>query len=199
MTAALERLGADTVHVVVDMQRLFAEGPGWPVPGFGAILPNVRRLVLHRPERTLYPRFVTPPSAAAARGIWQRYYRHWPEVVGDRSPPGSLEIVAGLADLVPAGARIDKDAFSAYSGPGFLPALERLGAKTILLTGVETDICVLSTALESVDRGYRVVIATDGVASSSEAAHEAMLAHIYPRYVHLIDLATTAAILAAWD
>ena len=198
MTARLDPLGPDTVHVVVDMQRLFAEGPGWPVPAFGAILPNVRRLALRRPERALYPCFVTPPSAAAARGIWQRYYRHWPEVIGDRLPAASLDIVTGLAELVPGGARIDKDAFSAYSGAGFLPALERLGARTIVLTGVETDICVLSTALESVDRGYRVVIATDAVASSSQDAHEAMLAHIYPRYVHLIDLATTDAVLAAW-
>jgi len=199
VTGTLERLGPDTVHVVVDMQRLFAEGPGWSVPAFGRILPNVRRLALRRPARALYPCFVTPPAAAAARGVWQRYYRHWPEVMAGRLPAGSLEVTAGLSDLVPPGGRIDKEGFSAYSGPGFAAALERLGAGTILLTGVETDICVLSTALESIDRGYRVVIATDAVASSAPAAHAAMLAQIYPRYVHLIDLAPTDAILAAWD
>ena len=32
MTATLACLGPDTVHVVVDMQRLFDEDTGWRVP-----------------------------------------------------------------------------------------------------------------------------------------------------------------------
>jgi nicotinamidase-related amidase len=199
LSAKLERLGPDTVHVAVDMQRLFAEDTGWQVPSFAEILPNVRRLASHRPDRTLYPCFITPPSASAARGVWQKYYRRWPQVTDGRLPPDRLELVAALADLAPASARIMKEGFSSYSGPGFAPALDRLGAGTMVISGVETDICVLGTALDAVDRGLRVVIAVDAVTSSSLPAHRATLEHIFPRHEPMIDLAATEAILAAWQ
>ena len=199
MNAKLERLGPDTVHVAVDMQRLFAEDTGWQVPSFAEILPNVRRLAGHRPKRTLYPCFVTPLSASAARGVWRSFYRRWPQVTDGRLPANRLDLVAALSDLAPAAARIDKEGFSSYSGPGFAPALERLDTRTIVLSGVETDICVLGTALDAVDRGLRVVIAVDAVTSSSLPAHRATLEHIFPRHEPMIDLATTEAILAAWQ
>lgn len=199
MSARLERLEPDTVHVAVDMQRLFAEDTGWQVPSFVEILPNVRRLVSHRPERTLYPCFITPPSAAAAQGMWQSYYRRWPQMTDGRLAPDRLDLVAALAELAPASARIEKEGFSSYSGPGFAPALDRLGARTIVVSGVETDVCVLGTVLDAVDRGLRVVIAVDAVTSSSLPAHRATLDHVYPRYEPMIDLASTQAILAAWQ
>jgi len=199
VSAKFDRLGSDTVHVAVDMQRLFAEDTAWRVPSFAEILPNVRRLASHRPGRTLYPCFVTPSSASAARGVWQSFYRRWPQVTDGRLPADRLDIVAELADLAPASARIDKEGFSSYSGPGFARALERLGARTVLLSGVETDICVLGTALDAIDRGLRVVIAVDAVTSSSLPAHRATLEHIFPRHEPMIELATTEAILAAWQ
>ena len=104
----LGRLGSDTVHVAVDMQRLFAEDTGWQVPGLADILPNVLRLVGHRPGRTLYPCFITPPSTSAARGVWQSYYRRWPQMTDGRLSPDKLELVAELAGLAPASARIMK-------------------------------------------------------------------------------------------
>ena len=195
----LGRLGSDTVHVAVDMQRLFAEDTGWQVPGLADILPNVRRLVGHRPGRTLYPCFITPSSTSAARGVWQSYYRRWPQMTDGRLSPDKLELVAELAGLAPASARIMKEGFSSYSGPGFAPALERLGARAIVVSGVETDICVLGTAVDAVDQGLRVVIAVDAVTSSSLSAHRAALEHIYPRHDPMIELATTEAILAAWQ
>jgi nicotinamidase-related amidase len=199
VSAKLERLGPDTVHVAVDMQRLFAEDTAWRVPSFAEILPNVCRLASHRPERTLYPRFITPASASAARGVWQSYYRRWPQVTDGRIPDDQLDLVAALAELAPASARIDKEGFSSYSGPGFAPALGRLGARTMVVSGVETDICVLGTALVAVDRGLRVVIAVDAVTSSSLPGHRATLEHIFPRHRPMIELAATEAILAAWE
>ena len=49
----LAPIGADAVHVVVDMQRLFAEDTGWGVPTIESVLPNILRLVDHRPSRAL--------------------------------------------------------------------------------------------------------------------------------------------------
>ena len=84
MSAPLTPIGADAVHIVVDVQRLFAEDTDWRVPTLDAILPNIHRLIDHRPARSLYTRFVTPSGIGAARGIWQRFYRHWPQVTQEK-------------------------------------------------------------------------------------------------------------------
>jgi nicotinamidase-related amidase len=42
----------------------------------------------------------------------------------------------------------------------------------LILTGAETDVCVLSTALGAIDHGYRVIITEDGVCSSSDQGHD---------------------------
>src|SRR5690606_19594780 len=75
-----EPLPDDTLHVVVDMQQLFDSHPDWGSPALRRILPNVQRLVRHRPERTVYSRFVPPHEAAEALGRWRRYYERWPGV-----------------------------------------------------------------------------------------------------------------------
>ncbi|MEA2781865.1 MAG: hypothetical protein QOK29_3409 [Rhodospirillaceae bacterium] len=194
----LAPLDENTVHVVVDMQRLFAEDTGWQVPTIGEIVPNLRRLIDHRPERALYTRFVTPRNAAAAHGVWQSYYRGYPQVTLDRISPALFDLIEPLAGLAPKTAQIDKKGFSSFSAPDFATALDRLGAGTLVLTGVETDVCVFATALEAVERGHRVVIATDAVTGSSQSGHRAALDHVLPRYEYLIDLAPTSDIIAAW-
>ena len=198
MSAHLAPIGANAVHVVVDMQRLFAEDTGWRVPTLDAILPNIHRLIDHRPKRSLYTRFVTPPRVGAARGIWQRFYGHWPQVTQEKISPEFFDLVSSLAAKAPKAAQVDKDGFSAYTGAAFASALDRLGCGLLILSGVETDVCVIATAMEAVDRGHRVVIATDAVTSLSLPAHRAALDHVLPRFEHLIDLAPTEAVLAAW-
>ncbi len=196
--SALAALGSNTVHVVVDMQRLFAEKTGWEVPTIEAIVPNIQRLVDHRPGRALYPRFITPKSVDAAEGNWRAFYRRWPQVTQDKlSSKALFELMAPLAKA-PASAQIDKPGFSSFSTPDFAAALARLKAGALVLSGVETDACVFATAIDAIDRGHRVVIATDAVTSFSLAAHQAALDHILPRYAPLIDLAPTSDILAAW-
>jgi nicotinamidase-related amidase len=47
--------------------------------------------------------------------------------------------------------------------------LEHLGAETVILTGLLTDICVLFTASDAYVRGFRVVVPSDCVAARSRA------------------------------
>jgi nicotinamidase-related amidase len=196
--SGLAALGADTVHVVVDMQRLFAEETGWRVPTIETVMPNIQRLVSHRAARALYTRFVTPANADAANGVWQRFYQRWPQVTREQLLPKFFDLMAPLAAKAPAAAQIDKEGFSSFSTPDFTAALDRLTAGTLVLSGVETDACVFATAIDAIDRGYRVVITSDAVTSFSLEAHRAALDHVLPRFAPLIDLATTTDIIAAW-
>ncbi|NLY70350.1 MAG: hydrolase [Clostridiales bacterium] len=62
---------------------------------------------------------------------------------------------------------IEKTSFSAMGEPEFEKELKRLGRKTIILTGIETHVCVQQTALDLIDKGYEVFLVEDCVSSRS--------------------------------
>lgn len=65
----------------------------------------------------------------------------------------------------------------------------------MILSGAETDVCVLSTALGAVDHGYRVVIAADAVCSYSDVGHDALLTLFRERFSQQISIAPVAEII----
>ena len=71
---------------------------------------------------------------------------------------------------------IDKPVYSAFAGHHLLDELMRRHSDALILTGAETDVCVLSTAFGAIDRGYRVITAEDAVCSSSDHGHDSLLA-----------------------
>jgi nicotinamidase-related amidase len=193
------RLGPDTVHVCVDMQRLFGEKTQWHTPALAGIIASSARIVAHAPQRTIFTRFRTPPTAEQAPGHWRLYYGRWNEVLADRLPEDMFGVMPEFRRFVPPAIEIDKTTYNAFEAPGFQAALDRLGARALVFSGVETDVCVLATLLGAVDRGYRSVVATDAVASSNDAGHKAGLEVVFARYEMQIETAHSATILANWQ
>lgn len=89
---------------------------------------------------------------------------------------GSLEheIVAELApiddELV-----IDKNASSPFNGTGIDQILRNMELKTLVMTGMATDMCVETTARDAADRGYNVIVVEDAVATFFAEHHRAAL------------------------
>ncbi len=73
------------------------------------------------------------------------------------------------------GKVIEKETFSCFGCREFVEAVESTGRKTLVITGVETHICILQTALDALERGYKVVIPIDAVASQLRVDYEAGL------------------------
>jgi nicotinamidase-related amidase len=199
MSKPIRPLGNHAVHVVVDMQRLFAEDTAWGSPNTRSVVAPILRLLRFRPEPVIFTRFLTPRRLEDMPGSWQNYYRHWPTVLLERMDPAMLDLMPEFLPFVPPAEISDKRTFSSFADGDFAERLRRRRADTLILTGVETDMCVLGTAFDAVDRGYRVVVAKDAVASSVPAAHQAMLDHLYPRFEFQLDLATVDEIMAAWS
>jgi len=192
-------LSPNTIHVAIDLQRLFAEDTVWSTPTLMGVVPNVAALVKAKPGRTLFPRFVTPERAEDAPGTWRRYYTHWAAVTRPNLAPGMLDLVAELAALAPEDSVIDKPTHSAFAAPEFVDRLAALGADTLIVTGVETDVCVLGTILDGIDRGFRIVAVSDAMTSSSLPGHRATLDLILPRFDQQVEIVTTEAGLRAWS
>ena len=73
-----------------------------------------------------------------------------------------------------AGGRvIEKETFSCFGCREFVDAVKSTGRRTLIITGVETHICVLQTTIDALKRGYRVVIPIDAVASQIKKDYEA--------------------------
>lgn len=197
-TSPLRALGPHTLHVVVDMQRVFAEATDWRVPAIAEVVPPILAMVRAHPRQTMFTRFMTPAAVENATGDWQRFYARWRSVLRDRMDPAMFDLMEPFAGFVPPAETIDKETFSAFASPDFVASLSRRGAETLVLSGVETDVCVLATALDAVDRGLHVVLAADAMTSWSVAGHRAALDAIYPRFDQQIDIATAGAVMAAW-
>ena len=66
-------LSAQTVHLCVDMQLIFSEGP-WATPWMERVLPAVEANSERFPDRTVFARFITPEHAEDMPGRWWRRY-----------------------------------------------------------------------------------------------------------------------------
>ncbi len=68
-------------------------------------------------------------------------------------------------DLGLEGEVIEKMSFSAWREEGFSAALRKRHKKQIILAGIEAHICLLQTAMDLIDAGYKVYIPADATAS----------------------------------
>ncbi|MGY2047259.1 cysteine hydrolase family protein [Methylobacterium sp. JK268] len=192
-------LDAAAVHLCVDMQNLFARETAWHTPWMLRVLPAVRRLAERFPERTVFTRFIPARRTGEGEGCWQRYYERWSCMTIAALGEEMVDLVPDLAALTPPAAVIDKTVYSPWLEPPLAALLRERRARTLVVTGGETDVCVLASVLGAVDRGYRVVLATDGLCSSCDATHDAMLLLYGQRFGQQIETATIDQILRNWS
>ena len=76
--------------------------------------------------------------------------------------PLAPEIAGLLSGIDPV---FDKHTFGLADQLDIAEAVAATGRQTAVVVGLETDVCVLHSALGLLDRGYRVVVVADAVAS----------------------------------
>lgn len=172
--------------IVIDMQSVFGDpGSEWFTPGYPAIEPTILRLVEKFGERVIFTRFIAPETPA---GAWVQYYADWPfALVSEDNPIYDLmPAFAGHAGRVVSRTTFGKwDArFAAMLGPD----------PELVLVGVSTDCCVLSTALGAADAGVRVQVVADACAGLTDTDHQRAL-DAMALYAPLIRIATAEEIL----
>ena len=187
-----------TAHLCIDMQNLFAEDTPWHTPWMKRVLPAVIEIAERHPEQTIFTRFIPARHPDELPGSWRRYYRRWPDLTLERIDRRLLEVVPLLAHLAPPAAVIDKRLYSPFAEPSLHELLRKRGIGSLVITGAETDVCVLAAVLDAVDLGYRVVLASDALCSSSDETHDALMTLYRERFSQQIETVETATILAAW-
>jgi nicotinamidase-related amidase len=91
-----------------------------------------------------------------------------PIVVTEQYPKGLGRTVAELHAVLPAYQPIEKTAFNCCGEPAFLPELRKLGKKHVVISGMETHICVLQTTLGLLKEGFVPHTVQDAICSRTE-------------------------------
>lgn len=88
-----------------------------------------------------------------------------PVLITEQYPKGLGSTVNEIRDASGINETIEKIAFNACKESDFITKISFSGRNKIILTGMETHICVLQTCLGLLEMGYAVNVANDAVCS----------------------------------
>lgn len=83
----------------------------------------------------------------------------------EQNPKGLGATIPEIAAMLPDIEPISKMSFSSCRNDRFLQTLNALDRKQLLISGIETHICVYQTAADLVNMGYEVQAVADAVSS----------------------------------
>lgn len=172
--------GGSAAMFVLDMQRFFLDRESHAyLPSARPLLPNINELIAHFRKKDI-PIYYTvhaqgPGEDDGMMGRW------WNDVV--RPGPWS-ELCPALdheGEMI-----IQKSRYSAFHSTGLQEELAGRGIDSVIVCGVMTHVCCLSTVVDAFIHDLRPFIVMDGTASVSEALHLSALRIINHAYGEVI-------------
>ncbi|MCG8377408.1 MAG: hydrolase [Chlorobiales bacterium] len=134
----------DTVLLIIDVQGKLAQ----IVHESEAVERNISKLI----------------RAAKILGVPVLYTEQYPKGLG--------HTVEALQELLSEEKPLEKIAFSCCAEESFMEKLRGLNRNNVLVTGMETHVCVYQTANELIEYGYSVHLVADAVTSRTREDRE---------------------------
>ena len=206
-----------TALLVIDMQRGFLEpGAALEVPPGRAIIGNLQRLLetcRRKAVPVIFTEFVYAPAVPCLRGdpFGPEHLPARPDqptgfglpssncLIGPRADqgPNSADTVPELApradELVVRGHTYDK-----FLGTPLDLALRSRDIRSLIVTGIVTDVCVNCTLMSAANLDYRVTAVTDGVATLWPELQAACFTIWQRKFARLRNTAQVIAELGDW-
>lgn len=96
-----------------------------------------------------------------------------PVLVTEQYPKGLGPTVSALRDALPSeAAPVAKTSFSCAGVDEVMQRLEASGRKQVIITGMETHVCVFQTVRDLSERGFQPFVARDAVLSRTDDNHQ---------------------------
>jgi len=142
-------MNTESVLIVIDPQKSFCTPITQPtVPKIAQFIINWQKA--HKP--IVFTRFVNCPNSPYETLLrWQKCQESSDEVA----------FIEEIIPLVQTHFVVTKQLYSAFTSDEFVRLLTEKGWKTLVLCGFSTHACVMKTALDAFERGFRPVILTD--------------------------------------
>jgi nicotinamidase-related amidase len=134
-----------------------------------------------------------PPQNMRISSKWKHY-----ESILDAAPHLGSEadgLVSGAPSWLESTVVRTPGFVSALESHGLLDILKARQVKSLIIGGISTSGCVLSTARAATDRGFIVTVAEDACYDPVPALHGMLVAHVLPATAHV---ATSKEIRDAW-
>jgi len=125
----------------------------------------LRRLQAQRPP-------VAPEEAQEQVLFCSRFNARQTLIVTEQIHAKLGPTIPEIAGLFQGKTPIAKESFSCWQNPRFMETLKKTSRRQILMTGIETHICVYQTALDLLSAGYEVYIVADAVSSRTAGNRE---------------------------
>ena len=218
MKGALKLDPADCAVLTIDCQRgnlepAIASLPV-PEPECSRVIAGTNRLltlargagvvVIHATTVWEAPLQANHPFEHAMLALQESFTPHLSSNFAHHKSPGSIgaQFVPGL-DVRPADLIVDsKRTFDSFHGTPLEQILRAMKKETLIIAGCNTNTCVLSTVFGGYNRGFRMVVVSECVASAyGNDMHNAALANIQCRLGWVLTLDEVGEKLAgaAWE
>jgi nicotinamidase-related amidase len=160
--------------IVLDMLNDFVTG-GLKCGRAVHIIPSLKKLVVAARKHKVPVIYSNDAHLPVDEEVVERWGKH--AIKGTRGAQVIPELKPQKRDYV-----VEKRTYSGFHETGLDMLLRNLyhgeGAKTVILTGLHTNICVRHTAADAFFRGYKIMVAKDGVEAFTQEDHEQGLKYL---------------------
>jgi nicotinamidase-related amidase len=175
--------------IIIDMLNDFVTGD-LKCERAKRIIPNIKKLIEAARVHNIPVIYSNDAHYPADVEVVEKWGKH--AIKGTKGAEVILELKPAEKDYI-----AEKRTYSSFYETGLDPLLRSLyrgeGVKTVILCGLHTNICVRHTAADAFFRGYKIVIAKDGVEAFTQEDHEQGLKYL--EYVYNAKIKTVDEII----
>lgn len=151
-------MAPDTALIVVDVQNIMFETPGFPLYNGEQVLENIKQLI----------------AKARAASVPVVYIQHTTEGIGSEFEKDSHNWQINPAIAPKEGDTISlKYSYDAFLNTELDAKLKMLGAEKLIFCGLQTEVCVDTTVRSAKAHGYESVLVGDAHSSYDNAVMKA--------------------------
>ena len=182
----------NAVVVIIDMLNDFVTGK-LAVDRAKHIVPNLKRLIEAARKNNVPVVYSNDAHRTEDWEVTQKWGEH--AIEGTKGAEVIAELAPAKKDYI-----IEKRTYSSFYETNLDQLLTSLyrgkGVKTVVLGGMHTHICVRHMAADAFFRGYKIVVAKDGVEAFTQEDHEQGLKYL--EYVYNAKIMTADEIVNAF-
>jgi len=181
----------ESVLLVIDMQNDFILS-GAPLEGWNCreIVPKISRLVEFCRSHDIPVIWAIDVHSGEDMGLlepmWPRVGSHSKEKALVKGTHGA-QIYDELPQPLPTEIVIEKHRYSAFYQTDLELHLRTMGIKTLIITGMHTNICCQTTARDGFMRDFQIAYVSDAVTSFTQELHQAGLIDILVAFGRVCD------------
>jgi nicotinamidase/pyrazinamidase len=156
--------------LIIDVQNDFCPGGALAVQNGDKVVPHLNRYLADF-QKSKSPVLASRDWHPTRTKHFQEFGGPWPAHCVQGTPGAAFHPQLKINDhviIISKGMDPEKDSYSAFQGVdsrgrSLEQVFQALGVQEIYVGGLATDYCVKSSALDALDRGFRVFLLRDGI------------------------------------